>query len=50
MVIPFGLGVAVAVGIYNRFIDTDKVSFGHFLLFIGVGSLTHLENKAMSSD
>jgi Kef-type K+ transport system membrane component KefB len=38
MVIPFGLGVAVAVGIYDKFIDTTKVSFGHFLLFIGVGS------------
>ncbi|CAE7216799.1 unnamed protein product [Rhizoctonia solani] len=36
MVLPFGLGVAVAVPVYHEFIDTDRVSFGHFLLFVGV--------------
>lgn len=35
LAIPFGLGVAVSVGIYNRFIDTADVDFGIFLLFIG---------------
>lgn len=36
MVLPFAVGVGVAVPIYNEFIDTSKVSFGHFLLFVGV--------------
>jgi len=36
LVIPFGLGAAVAVGIYNNFVDADTVNFSHFLLFIAV--------------
>lgn len=36
MVVPFGLGAAAAVPIYNNFVETDRVSFGHFLLFVGV--------------
>ncbi|CDU22129.1 related to KHA1-Putative K+/H+ antiporter [Sporisorium scitamineum] len=36
MVLPFGLGAAVSVGIYNTFIDKNNVSFGHFVLFTGV--------------
>lgn len=36
LVIPFGLGAAVAVGVYDNFIDTDRVTFSHFLLFIAV--------------
>lgn len=36
MVLPFGMGAAVSVGIYNTFIDSEKVSFGHFILFTGV--------------
>ncbi|WWC91047.1 uncharacterized protein L201_005987 [Kwoniella dendrophila CBS 6074] len=36
MVLPFGLGAAVAVPVYHNFVETDKVSFGHFMLFIGV--------------
>jgi Kef-type K+ transport system membrane component KefB len=41
MVLPFGLGAAVAVPIYNKYIHNNPdlerdVSFGHFLLFIGV--------------
>ncbi|TKY90200.1 hypothetical protein EX895_000198 [Sporisorium graminicola] len=36
MVLPFGLGAAVSVGIYNTFINKDNVSFGHFVLFTGV--------------
>ncbi|WWD06921.1 hypothetical protein V865_005018 [Kwoniella europaea PYCC6329] len=36
MIIPFGLGAAVAVPTYHNFVDTDNVSFGHFMLFIGV--------------
>lgn len=35
MVIPFALGAAVSVGIYDNFVDQSK-SFGTFLLFIGV--------------
>jgi len=36
MILPFGLGVAVAVPVYNNFVDHKKTSFGHFLLFVGV--------------
>ncbi|KAH9467506.1 hypothetical protein Pst134EA_011147 [Puccinia striiformis f. sp. tritici] len=36
LAIPFGIGAAVAVGIYNRFVDASTVEFGHFLLFICV--------------
>lgn len=36
LVIPFGLGTAVSYGIYKDFIDHEKVSLGHFLLFTGV--------------
>ena len=36
MVVPFGMGAAVSVGIYNTFINSDNVSFGHFILFTGV--------------
>ncbi|GAC98359.1 hypothetical protein PHSY_005952 [Pseudozyma hubeiensis SY62] len=36
MVLPFGMGAAVSVGIYNTFIDKNNVSFGHFILFTGV--------------
>lgn len=36
LAVPFGIGAAVAVGIYNRFVDSSTVEFGHFLLFICV--------------
>lgn len=36
MILPFGLGVAGAVPTYNNFVNKDNVSFGHFVLFIGV--------------
>ena len=39
MVLPFGLGCAIAVGLYNEFKDepgTVPISFGTFMLFIGV--------------
>ncbi|PWN32772.1 uncharacterized protein FA14DRAFT_162059 [Meira miltonrushii] len=36
LLIPFGLGSAISVGIYNDFIDGSKVSLGHFILFTGV--------------
>jgi len=39
MVIPFGMGAAIAVGLYNEFKDepgTEPISFGIFMLFIGV--------------
>lgn len=35
MVIPFALGAAVSKGIYDTFVDSTKVKFGVFLLFIG---------------
>ncbi|KAB5595948.1 K(+)/H(+) antiporter 1 [Ceratobasidium theobromae] len=36
MILPFGLGAAVAIPVYNKFIDPEAASFGHFLLFVGV--------------
>ena len=36
MILPFGLGTAVAVPLYNRYVDHETTSFGHFLLFVGV--------------
>jgi len=36
LVLPFGAGVGIAVAIYREFIDVEAVSFGHFLLFVGV--------------
>jgi Kef-type K+ transport system membrane component KefB len=37
MVLPFGLGCAIAVGIYNNFtVGTSQPSFGIFILFVGV--------------
>lgn len=39
MAIPFGLGCAVAWGLYNQFKDepgTVAISFGTYMLFIGV--------------
>lgn len=33
MLLPFGLGAAIAAPIYNKFVDHEKVTFGHFLLF-----------------
>ncbi|KAG8954781.1 K(+)/H(+) antiporter, partial [Tulasnella sp. 419] len=36
ILLPFGLGAAVAVPLYNTFIDPNVAGFGHFLLFVGV--------------
>ncbi|KAH8919284.1 hypothetical protein BT69DRAFT_1337391 [Atractiella rhizophila] len=36
MVIPFGLGALVSIGIYHNFVDDSQVDFGTFLLFVGV--------------
>ncbi|KAH7309389.1 Sodium/hydrogen exchanger family-domain-containing protein [Rhizoctonia solani] len=36
MLLPFGVGVGVAVPVYHEFVNPDRASFGHFLLFIGV--------------
>ena len=35
LAVPFGMGAAVSVGVYNKFVDTSQVDFGIFLLFIG---------------
>lgn len=35
MVIPFGLGAALAVPLYSEFVD-QSVKFTHFMLFAGV--------------
>lgn len=34
--LPFAIGSAVAIPIYNNFVNKEKVTFGHFLLFICV--------------
>lgn len=39
MIIPFGLGCAIAVGLYHQFKDepgVQPVNFGIFMLFVGV--------------
>ena len=39
MALPFGLGCAIAVGLYNQFKDepgTVPIGFGTYMLFIGV--------------
>ncbi|KAH9065205.1 Sodium/hydrogen exchanger family-domain-containing protein [Lactarius vividus] len=36
VVIPFGLGAALAVPLYKHFIDSSQVSYTHFMLFTGV--------------
>jgi Kef-type K+ transport system membrane component KefB len=39
MALPFGMGAAIAVGLYNEFKDepgTEPIGFGIFMLFIGV--------------
>ncbi|CAH7668764.1 Sodium/hydrogen exchanger family-domain-containing protein [Phakopsora pachyrhizi] len=36
LIVPFGIGALVSIGIYDRFIDQDLVKFSHFLLFICV--------------
>ncbi|KAL0563549.1 K(+)/H(+) antiporter, partial [Marasmius crinis-equi] len=36
MVLPFGMGVGLAVPLYREFIDSDAVKFTHFMLFTGV--------------
>lgn len=50
MILPFGIGAAVAVPIFNQFIDTQAVEFGHFLLFVGVAmSITAFRESSSSS-
>lgn len=34
--LPFGLGSASSLVVYHTMIDTEKVGFGNFILFIGV--------------
>ncbi|KAI0252193.1 Sodium/hydrogen exchanger family-domain-containing protein [Lactifluus subvellereus] len=36
IVIPFGLGAALAVPLYKHFIDPSQVTYTHFMLFTGV--------------
>lgn len=35
ILIPFGLGVAIAVPLYHKYVD-QSINFGYFLLFVGV--------------
>ena len=34
--VPFGFGAALAVPLYNNFINADEVKYTHFMLFTGV--------------
>ncbi|KAG9053826.1 K(+)/H(+) antiporter [Serendipita sp. 407] len=36
MILPFSMGVGVASLVYKKFVDHDEVTFGNFLLFVGV--------------
>ncbi|PWN44441.1 hypothetical protein IE81DRAFT_345670 [Ceraceosorus guamensis] len=43
LILPFGLGAALSYGIYKDFINQERVSYGHFLLFAGTAfSITAL--------
>lgn len=49
MVIPFGLGCAIAVGLYNEFKDeagTVEIDFAIFMLFIGVAMAITVSNTS----
>jgi hypothetical protein len=49
MILPFGLGAAVAVPIYHNFVNHELVTFGHFLLFTCVAmSITAFPGEARS--
>ena len=49
MIIPFGLGAAVSVPIYNNFVEKDLVTFGHFMLFTCVAmSITAFPGELVS--
>ena len=48
MAIPFGLGCAIAVGLYNQFKDepgTVQIDFPVFMLFIGVAMAITISSK-----
>lgn len=53
MILPFGMGAAVAYGLYHQFgheTGDDRVSFGIFLLFIGVAmAITVREKRSLFS-
>ncbi|KAJ3568823.1 hypothetical protein NP233_g5458 [Leucocoprinus birnbaumii] len=36
LIVPLGLGAALAIGIYHEFVDQSKVDFGLFVLFVAV--------------
>lgn len=36
LIVPFAVGAAVSRGLYDRFVDSEVVGFGNFLLFICV--------------
>ncbi|KAG8833005.1 K(+)/H(+) antiporter [Serendipita sp. 399] len=36
MILPFSMGVGVASLVYKKFVDQEEVTFGNFLLFVGV--------------
>ncbi|GAA5926839.1 hypothetical protein JCM10213_002463 [Rhodosporidiobolus nylandii] len=38
MIVPFGMGAAVSIGVYDHFVDVAHVRFGIFLLFIGTAN------------
>jgi hypothetical protein len=51
MALPFGLGCAIAWGLYNQFANepgTVPISFGVFMLFIGV-AMAITVRKTMTS-
>ncbi|KAG8854394.1 K(+)/H(+) antiporter [Serendipita sp. 411] len=46
MILPFSMGVGVASLVYKKFVDHDEVTFGNFLLFVGVAFAVSLVNAS----
>jgi hypothetical protein len=47
LIIPFGAGAGIAAAIYREFVNTEEVTYGHFLLFVGVaGTLRPSHNSS----
>jgi Kef-type K+ transport system membrane component KefB len=47
LIIPFGAGAGIAAAIYREFVNTEEVTYGHFLLFVGVaGTLCPSHNSS----
>jgi Kef-type K+ transport system membrane component KefB len=47
MALPFGLGCAIAWGLYHEFPSATPISFGVFMLFVGVAMAITVSSSPM---